>query len=311
MATSAPPSAPADSHPRRVPARPAPAIALRSLLVAACVVIGGASWKQARQDEDHRQLHRPLAVTGVVWQANGERSYSLTIDDSLWLDPRVGGPVRPVDGRVMHMFLVGENGAFAHLHPVMSDSTSFTTALPLLPAGRYRVFADVVHENGFARTLATTLDLAPAKRVLRSNPDPDDGWSAKVEPAADGVAPLAGGATLRRLDGRRPLVAGGDAVLRFALREADGSAGRVQPYFGMAGRAVVMRRDGGVHAHLRPRGATSQSSPATLDAGRIEFPYAFPSAGDYSVWVQLRRGGVVETARFDVTVMAGTSEGAR
>lgn len=310
--------------------------AVATIPVLAFVLFGGAKWWSAEEAAYRTRMYRPLAVTGVVWQANGARTYSLTVNDSLWFNPRVGGPVMPDHGKMMHLFLVGDGGAFAHLHPAMHDSATFVTDLPSLPPGHYRVFADVVHESGFERTLTTTLDLGDAPRRLTASLDPDDGWSARVEPAVDGRASLAGGAALLRVGAGAPAVAGEEAGLRFTVREADGSTGRVEPYLGMAAHAVVMREDGGVYVHLHPSGTASMAAQAafaardrgdttstgrlrlaaedpheghtmpgaaaTLDGSMIEFPYAFPSAGRYAVWVQLRRRGQVETARFDVEV---------
>lgn len=108
-----------------------------------------------------------------------------------------------------------------------------------------------------------------------------------------------------------------------------GDSVRVEPYLGMAGHAVVMRRDGRVFIHLHPSGTPSMASERaftlrdrgdTTPDGRLRltdadmpmateqtlselsFPYAFPSAGSYRVWVQLRVRGRVRTAAWDVDV---------
>jgi hypothetical protein len=96
----------------------------------------------------------------------------------------------------------------------------------------------------------------------------------------------------------------------------------------------VMRADGGVFVHLHPLGTTSAGAQQALLAwtpadtargailakltrstsamtamsgkklpGAFQFPYAFPSAGRYRIWVQVRLGGSVRTAAFDVEVV--------
>ena len=35
--------------------------------------------------------------------------------------------------------------------------------------------------------------------------------------------------------------------------------------------------------------------------GQLEFPFAFPASGRYTIWVQFRQGGAVRTAAFAVT----------
>jgi hypothetical protein len=245
----------------------------------------------------------------------------------------------PDHGKLAHLFLARADSldAFAHLHPTMPASTTFTTPLPQLPAGRYRVFADVVHENGLMRTLSDTFTLsAPLGAAGSSRLDPDDAWfvGSATPVATSSDATLGDDITISWMGDRRPIV-GRTGVLRFALRDGAGAPVLVAPYLGMRGHAVVMRNDGGVFVHLHPRGTGSMASEqafALRDRGdttadgllrldslrmrheppaptrEVAFPYAFPSAGRYRVWVQLRVRDSVRTAAFDVAV---TDEPAR
>jgi hypothetical protein len=41
---------------------------------------------------------------------------------------------------------------------------------------------------------------------------------------------------------------------------------------------------------------------ADPDANVVEFPYGFPSAGRYRIFVQMKHGAIVETSVFDANV---------
>ena len=181
------------------------------------------------------------------------------------------------------------------------------------------------------RTLSDSFTLSsPLGPAGSSRLDPDDAWY--VGPAAPVIssteASLGGGISINWIADRRPIV-GRTGVLRFALRDSAGAPVLLTPYLGMRGHAVVMRNDGGVFVHLHPSGTGSMASEQAfqlrdrgdttpdgllrLDSLRmtheppmptreISFPYAFPSAGRYRVWVQLRVRDTVRTAAFDVAV---------
>jgi hypothetical protein len=122
----------------------------------------------------------------------------------------------------------------------------------------------------------------------------------------------------------------GDAVakrvawFRFRVEDAGGTPTRaLEPYMGMMGHAAFVRRDGGVFAHVHPTGsvpmaalmqlegmdpAAMQAMHATASAGdnappaEVAFPYGFPTAGDYRLFVQVKRAGKIETGVFDARV---------
>jgi hypothetical protein len=340
-----PPGAVPDAGRRR---RARVAMAATAVFVAA-LLYGGKSWWDSEDRAFQRELYRPMAARADV--RDGGLALAFTIVDSVWTHRgdsawlREHGdvewsPLIPDHGKIMHLFLVGESDprAFAHLHPTTVDSNSFTAVLPALPAGRYRVFADIVHESGFDKTLVTTVDL-PGPTTSppgRAAGDPDDAWSAAAGvPIGQRVA-LADGSTLRWVSSGRPRVAGGDAGLRFVVDGPDGRPAVLEPYMGMAGHAVVEREDGAVFIHLHPMGTISAASqmayavrtaadtvngavanrlaaaatPGMLmptPAGdTVSFPYAFPQSGRYHVWVEVKRNGQVLTAPLVVDVGRAT-----
>lgn len=219
-------------------------------------------------------------------------------------------PLIPDHGKLLHLFLVKQDGlgALAHLHPVAIDSLTFETSLPFLPPGRYFVFADVVHENGFAETMTQDVTLAEAPPMAWKPSDRDD--AIFVGNGVRTPSRFDDGSTLSWDGASGPHVVGADARLHFTLRDARGTLLTVEPYMGMAAHAIVVRDDGGVFVHLHPTGTTpslgAMPAMAAQMPGVLEFPWAFPKAGRYRVWVQFRREGVIRSAAFDVEVGPGT-----
>jgi hypothetical protein len=328
--------------PRRI--RLARAAMAGTALIVGLLLLGGWTWWDSEDRGFRERMYRPFATAATVMGSGPRRVLRLEITDSGWVmrgdsvwlkqhGRQVWLPLVTDHGKLMHLFLIRQSdmGAFAHLHPTTGDSVRFDAALPALPAGRYRVFADIVHESGFAKTLVASVDLPPPIPRARADSSGDDGI-AIGSPAGD-RAVLPDGATIAWDRGNAPLVAGAPAPLSFTVREPDGRPASLEPYLGMPGHAVVARDDGGVFIHLHPLGTVSPAAQATFTlrrqgdtatgaigsriaamdsamgatmhsapGGRISFPYAFPQPGRYRIWVQVKRGGRVRTAAFDAEV---------
>jgi hypothetical protein len=318
-------------RPRRIRGRIATSVAGG---FAGLALLGGSRWWSAVDADYERFMYRPLASTATITaDSAGARTLRFTVTDSLFFSRR-STPLMPDHGKLMHLFAVREPSldVLAHLHPTRVDSASFVTALPPLPPGRYRVYGDVVHESGLARTLVATTDVVPGPE--RSVPKGfgsagDDAWL--MHGASEDDAPLGDGLTLT-WDNRGPLPAGADTALLFTVRDSTGQPVDVEPYMGMGAHAMVMRSDGSVFVHLHPMGTISMAAqerllrreqgdtalhgeaqpggtadhaahaPATRYPGMLSFPFAFPKPGAYRVWVQVKLDGTVRTAAVDATV---------
>ena len=247
-------------------------------------------------------------------------------------------PMIPDHGKLMHMFVVSDDlRAFAHLHPSTRDTISFVASKPPLPGGSYHVYGDVVHESGFAQTLTAPLTLRPQTAEPSSGSRGDDSWHVSVVPPTS--AATSDRETMIRWDrGDASLVAGRPAPLRFTITDLAGNPVQLEPYMGMAAHAVVMRDDRSVFIHLHPSGTVPMAAKRSFDlrtpsdtiagtlsrrvtatdsaesgghAGMamnnvVSFPYAFPSAGKYRVWVQVKRAGRVITGAFDAEVVGSS-----
>jgi len=220
------------------------------------------------------------------------------------------------------------------------DSATFRVPWPDLPPGEYRIYGDIVHESGFAQTVVDTVRVAAGALVRAEalvfpealaegesvplpeampESDPDDsswrGAAARVSgPSASAL--LADGSTLHWL-GAQALRVDEETVLSFAVRDPSGEPAVLEPYMGMISHAALTRDDGSVFVHLHPAGTISMGSLSVLapqmesmagagerDPGTVEFPYAFPQPGDYTIWVQVKRAGEVLTGAFQVRVTA-------
>ena len=138
------------------------------------------------------------------------------------------------------------------------------------------------------------------------------------------------------------LTAGTAELFRFTLLDRGGQpANDMQPYLGMAGHAAFVKTDGSVFAHTHPDGsaampammlanastggaglsgdamtdmnASANTGMGGVDAGEpgrspqpldpiVEFPYGFPAAGRYRIFIQMKHGSTVETGVFDAEV---------
>jgi hypothetical protein len=283
---------------------------------------GGRNWWNSVDGEARQGIFKPFQVQTSVVPVDGRPALALRIQDERRAD---FSPLMPDHGKLMHLFLIREPrlDAFAHLHPVMKDPDHFLAALPQLPAGTYRVYADVIHESGFPQTLVDTVKI-PAGTGGPPQ-DPDDSWRAStpLERAA-AVSDLEDGGSM--VWQRGPLVAGREAELRFEVRGPDGRPAPLEPYMGMMSHAVIVRDnrkdDGQVFVHLHPMGTVSMAAqqvfaklekkeegkavPVTMPAmnagNTISFPYEFPRPGRYRLWVQVKTGGKVQTGVFDAEV---------
>ncbi len=296
-----PPGAEVDATQRR---KGRMAVVAGAVIVLALVARGKAWWGEV--DHEYRQLlFKPLHITTRVDRYG---MLDLFIDDPKWRARRRSTPIMPDHGKLMHLFLIREDkGAIAHLHPQALTRDHFRAAAPALPAGHYRVFADVTHESGFAQTLVDRVDVTDASP---RKTDMDD-----VTYAAGASQP----AIMTMTSPANPRV-NHEGDLHFLVRDSRGKAVVLEPYMGMLGHAVIVSDDFSLFVHLHPMGSVSMASqmkfaardkgphdmramvPATSSDGVVSFPFEFPRSGRYHVWVQTKVNGEIVTGAFVVNV---------
>jgi hypothetical protein len=227
----------------------------------------------------------------------------------------------------MHLFLLGlpDLDRFYHLHPDQVASDTFTERLPAVTAGNYAVFADIVRESGFPDTMTARMTLPD---VPGKPPIGDDSATTVAYPS-DGkglgtVLMLPDHSRWEWIIAGQTVHARQPALLRFLVFDKDSKpATDLEPYMGMAGHLVIVKRDLTVFAHVHPSGSMpmaalmllekqNNSSTSAMSAisgmhetarpAEVTFPYGFPEPGDYRLFVQIKRNGQVQTGVFDAHV---------
>jgi hypothetical protein len=305
------------------------AMAVSALLLGAAMFGGRLWWNAEATTYRESILYRPFRSEAGVRDDGGRLALTLSIRDPRWTERRNPlsryNALTPDHGKLMHMFLVrGQSGdVLAHVHPIprTPDAMDFDVELPPIPAGRYAVFADIVHESGYAQTMTATVDIPSGGRRGTQVGDPDDSWfeGAAASEAAEAQFQFLDGSRIAWRRGAPALKAQEERTLTFSARDATGRPLALEPYLGMAAHVLVMRDDGSVFVHLHPAGSISMAAlqrfsaewPERSDAhalhehpvdSEVSIPFAFPTSGRYHVWVQMKHGGRVMTAAFDATV---------
>jgi hypothetical protein len=202
-----------------------------------------------------------------------------------------------------------------HLHPTEKSPGLFTHPLPALAAGRYQLFADIVHADGVPETLVAELELATAIAGQPLSGDDAAGEAPAAFDPARTVTELADGTRVVWERDAAPLTAKRPMWFRFRVEDRAGHpAEDLELYMGMLGHAAFVRNDRTVFAHVHPSGSVPMATLAIASGGAhhhhheatlpstVGFPYGFPRGGDYRIFVQVKRAGHVETAAFDARV---------
>ncbi len=295
-----------------------------SLAVMALVVVAAGHWWNVEAAEYAENIYRPEPLQVLPIDGN-HLMLKVTPPHLTARQMRFNTPA-PVEyildhGKIMHLYAIREPGmdvAF-HLHPDLAAPGEFAVTLPKMPAGRYQLYGDVVRKSGFAETLMAPVDI-PARMESDGVSLPPDDASAIAAPIGAGEL----GPSFKLPDGYsmvwdRPatITAGTAYSFTFHLVDASGKpATEMQPYLGMAGHAAFVKTDGTVFAHTHPEGSAAMAdvmlANESMDMGvmsasapvtpEVSFPYGFPTAGRYRIFVQMKHGGTVETGVFDAEV---------
>jgi hypothetical protein len=306
-------------------------------------LFGGKRWWDA-EDRAHRaSMFRPLESEAHIDHGSGQPLLRFVISDTAWRRPNVTGapgsaprsrftPLVPDHGKLMHLFAVRDDlSAIAHLHPATTDTVTFMSLFPPLPAGNYRIFADITHESGYAQTLPAAVGLTTEGLQFGIGSDGDDSWLVAVPSRENRIVLDSTRGITMTWEREGEIEAGRPANLSF---QVSGDDLQLEPYMGMDAHAIIVRDDGGVFIHLHPMGTISAASQLAVTmrqasdtivgmlgqrltqmgslmashAGHgsarnvLSFPYAFPAAGNYAIWVQVKESGRVLTGAFAVEV---------
>jgi len=208
------------------------------------------------------------------------------------------------------------------------DTMSAEINLPDIPG------VALTGDNSAAVSSPLSAAIAPANSIGDPNGASGTIWITVSDTPENTTAILPDGYKMIWERGTAPFTANHFVWLRFRLETPDGNpVSDSEPYMGMAGHAEIVNSDRSVFAHIHPDGSVamaalelaqknsaqgnaSTNAQAGANAGggmsgmsmdprsaEVSFPYGFPKPGEYRLFVQMKRGGTIETGVFDTRVL--------
>ena len=316
------------------------AMAVTFAILVAGVILGN-TWWNSEANSYAGNIYKPLQMKASLSSGN---VLDMKLIDPGWMHQRKLDDFIPDHDHLMHLYMIRwpEMDQVFHLHPAPIETGEFQLNLPTLPAGDYRLYADVVHAQGFPETIVGSLTL-PSMQGRALAGDDAEGTAVPIganqeERPATNASPV----NFALPDGYRmfwsnpqALVAQQPVSLQFELRDPKGNRpADMALYMGMLGHAAIVEDDGSVFAHIHPTGTVAMaafmmanpqapmnmSGAGTMDGkpmgnmamsesslpNVVGFPYGFPSAGHYRMFVQMKHGQTIETGSFDVVVQSAS-----
>jgi hypothetical protein len=307
------------------------AMSVTFALLVAAIVLGNTWWKSEAASYSE-YIYKPLTMQTTLRAGN---VLYLHLHDPGWLQIRKLDDFIPDHDHLMHLYMIRwpQMDVVFHLHPEPVSTAEFQLPLPSVPAGTYRLYADVVHAAGFPETIVGSVKLpSVAGRPLQG--DDAEGTNSPIINSAgapDGIIgqrfKLPSGYTMVWKQPSR-LMPKSSEDFQFELLDTNGKApADMALYMGMLGHAAFVKTDGSVFAHIHPTGTVAMAAfmMANPNAGMrgshegmnmpgmtmdhadalpntVSFPYGFPTAGQYRIFVQMRHGQTVETGAFYAVV---------
>jgi hypothetical protein len=275
--------------------------------IAATAIVGAAvflgdMWWGAEAEAYARYVYKPLEAHAAVRKGG---ALAIELKDPGWIRTRRLDDFVPDHGHLMHLFIVSPAlDRLWHLHPEQAAAGTFVQALPALAAGTYELFADVVHQSGISETATARFETSELGGAALTGDDsrwPDERAAGRIVWEQQG----------------EPITAGQLQVFTFRVDDENGQPARdLELYMGMPGHAVFIKRDRRVFAHIHPGGSVPAAALAIASAqgesahgahhdalpAVVSFPYGFPEPGEYRIFVQVKRGGQIQTEAFDAQV---------
>jgi hypothetical protein len=299
-----------------------------SLAFMALLIWGGATWWNVEAAAYSLNVYHPMSVEPTL-TGNLLDLKVVAYDGGKERNARSNKDLLPDHGHLMHLYAIREPemDAVFHLHPELTAPGNFHITLPIMPAGNYKLYGDIVHANGFPETLVSTITVPLNMPGGPLGPDDANGSPAPLSRGELGSSYKLPDGYVMVWDRPATISANTAYAFRFHLLDANGKpAVDIQPYMGMAGHAAFVKTDGTVFAHTHPEGSAAMAAlmlangnnnndasghgGMSMDMGThneplsntVEFPYGFPSPGRYRIFIQMKHSTTIETGAFDVTV---------